>query len=51
MTEPTTPKYRRILVVDDNQAIHADFQKILGGKGDNPASSQVLLSAPSGGRP
>lgn len=35
MSEPTTPKHRRILVVDDNQAIHADFHKILVGDHDN----------------
>jgi len=26
-----SPRNRRVLIVDDNQAIHEDFQKILGG--------------------
>ncbi len=29
MTDPMTQKNRRILVIDDNRAIHADFKKIL----------------------
>src|SRR5260370_26372849 len=33
---------RSVVVVDDNQAIHADFLKILGGKSD---SSSELLAA------
>jgi len=28
----------RILVIDDNEAIHQDFRKILGGEGENDAS-------------
>src|SRR5579871_3686676 len=35
-------KNRRILVVDDNSAIHADFQKILGGGCSGPSDIQVL---------
>jgi len=29
MPDPTLPRNQRLLVIDDNQAIHADFQKIL----------------------
>jgi two-component system, NtrC family, sensor kinase len=29
MINPALPKNRRVLVIDDNQAIHADFRKIL----------------------
>ena len=29
MTEATLPRNNRLLVIDDNQAIHADFKKIL----------------------
>jgi hypothetical protein len=27
--------HRRILVIDDNQAIHQDFQKIFSGRSDD----------------
>lgn len=33
MTPPPTPRPPRILIVDDNPAIHVDFRKILGGAG------------------
>ncbi len=37
---------RRILIIDDNQDIHEDFQKILGGRGnDDDASFQSARSA------
>ncbi len=29
MSEPTLPAANRILIIDDNAAIHADFRKIL----------------------
>ncbi|MCZ6581152.1 MAG: hypothetical protein O6840_05945, partial [Nitrospirae bacterium] len=35
---------RRILVIDDNQAIHVDFQKILDG---SPETSQELAEIES----
>ena len=36
MNNPVTKQNRRILVVDDNPAIHADFKKILcPDSGDN----------------
>ncbi len=35
------PKNRRILVVDDNPAIHEDFRKILGQKNQNAALDQL----------
>ncbi|MEK6677192.1 MAG: EAL domain-containing protein [Planctomycetota bacterium] len=41
MNKPTTHEHRRILVVDDNQAIHADFHKILGGKRETPALADL----------
>ena len=41
MNEPNTQRHRRILIVDDNQAIHADFHKILSGKSDNPALTDL----------
>jgi len=31
MTSPACAEHRRLLVVDDNEAIHGDFRKILGG--------------------
>jgi signal transduction histidine kinase len=31
MTQPPSHKNNRILVIDDNQAIHADFKKVLAG--------------------
>jgi two-component system, sensor histidine kinase and response regulator len=36
---------RRILIIDDNQDIHEDFQKILGGRGNEDASFQNARSA------
>jgi signal transduction histidine kinase/AmiR/NasT family two-component response regulator len=33
MTNPFDEKNRRILIIDDNRAIHEDFRKILGGMG------------------
>jgi signal transduction histidine kinase len=35
-------KNRRILIVDDNSAIHADFQKILGGRSAGQSNIQAL---------
>jgi len=34
VTNHTTPVNRRILVIDDNQDIHADFRKVIGGGSD-----------------
>ncbi len=31
MPDLNTPCNRRILIIDDNEAIHADFRKILAG--------------------
>jgi len=39
MHEMSTPSNRRILVIDDNEAIHADFQKILAGSASSSALS------------
>ena len=38
-SEAVSAGNRRILIVDDNRAIHKDFQKILGGSG--PVSSEL----------
>jgi CheY-like chemotaxis protein len=35
---PTDKVSARILVIDDNEAIHQDFRKILGGEAENDAS-------------
>jgi len=43
-------KNRRILVIDDNRAIHDDFRKILAGEGLAPAASameEVLFGQPT----
>ncbi len=42
MTNHTTPVNRRILVVDDNQDIHGDFRKVIGGRSDG---AQALAAA------
>ncbi len=39
MSNPTIEKNPRLLIVDDNRAIHHDFQKVLGPK--RPASSDL----------
>ena len=36
----------RILVIDDNQAIHADFRKILEGSSGTPQQLAVIEPAP-----
>ena len=41
MNQPPTESTFRILVIDDNPAIHEDFRKILGGS----ASSSSKLDA------
>ena len=41
MKPDPTPSHRRILVVDDNQEIHADFRKILGA----PDAADAALDA------
>lgn len=45
----TTPKNRRILVIDDNAAIHQDFDKILLPKDDKAAALGDLRAAFLGG--
>jgi diguanylate cyclase (GGDEF)-like protein len=57
MAKHTTPVNRRILVIDDNQEIHGDFRKVIGG-GDHDAgalaAAELALlgeSSPSGMRP
>ncbi|HYL03418.1 MAG TPA: EAL domain-containing protein [Steroidobacteraceae bacterium] len=42
MTSATAPAKRRVLVVDDNRAIHDDFKKIL--LGDTQGSSELLAA-------
>jgi diguanylate cyclase (GGDEF)-like protein len=57
MDSNTLPIRRRVLVVDDNPAIHEDFRKILGGSADSDtellAAERLLLgdAAPSAARP
>lgn len=41
MNQLILPKRPRILVVDDNQAIHADFKKILGHRADNTTLNEL----------
>jgi signal transduction histidine kinase len=46
MADPFTMQNHRILVIDDNQAIHEDFQKILGSGSSRPdelAGAESLL--------
>jgi len=45
MTPPVSPANQRILVIDDNQAIHADFKKIL-----QPADAGTLRLEAAGAR-
>jgi diguanylate cyclase len=57
MDSDTLPIKRRVLVVDDNPAIHEDFRKILGGNADGNtellAAERLLLgeAAPPVARP
>lgn len=46
----STPERRRILVIDDNAAIHADFMKILGAK-EAPTSNLTDAKAAFFGKP
>jgi len=41
MRTELTEKNRRVLVVDDNQAIHADFRKLLVATVDNTDLAQA----------
>ncbi len=41
MPDSTTPQVRRILVIDDNRAIHSDFRKILCPEPDRQAVGEV----------
>ncbi|MGE0607856.1 MAG: response regulator transcription factor [Pirellulales bacterium] len=46
-------KNRRVLIIDDNPSIHADFRKILGGRPVHPgldAKEAVLFGPVEGGR-
>src|ERR1700684_3669605 len=48
MKNPELEKNLRIIVIDDNRAIHADFRKILsggGGLGDEEKMEEVLFGA------
>ena len=38
-------KNRRILIVDDNRAIHDDYRKILGGAGEPHAADLAAFEA------
>lgn len=44
-------KMRRIIVIDDNAAIHGDFQKILGAQAAGDADLAAMESALFGGAP
>ena len=52
MTTSAIPANRRILVIDDNRAIHADFRKILGGRQEQDANlaqaTEELFGADAG---
>jgi CheY-like chemotaxis protein len=54
MSKGSPPKANRILVIDDNPAIHDDFRKILGaatgGVTDISAAEAALFGFPRGGR-
>ena len=39
MTKPASLHNRRVLVIDDNVAIHQDFLKVLGGKTEDGAAA------------
>jgi signal transduction histidine kinase len=41
MTREANNQNRRVLVIDDNQAIHQDFRKILQGKSENEGFDQA----------
>lgn len=51
MINPTLPKNRRVLVIDDNQAIHEDFRKILQASDESSAgldaTEAVLFEEPT----
>lgn len=51
MTKPDTPRNRRILIVDDNKAIHDDFRKVLGCNGTKVTALDNAEAALSGGLP
>lgn len=51
MTDPTTERNRRILLVDDNRAIHADFRKILAPDTAADAALAASEAALFGGTP
>jgi hypothetical protein len=41
MTKEANNQNRRVLVIDDNQAIHQDFRKILQAKSENEGFDQA----------
>lgn len=43
MSEPVDGERRRILIIDDNAAIHQDFRKVLGRRDDQAAHSALEL--------
>jgi two-component system sensor histidine kinase/response regulator len=45
------PPNRRILLIDDNPAIHQDFAKILGGSGEEPSALEDVEAALFGDEP
>ena len=53
MNEETNKKNLRILVIDDNRAIHDDFRKILGGKksGETLGAAESALFGETSGWP
>ena len=51
MTDRIKDANRRILIIDDNEDIHSDFRKILGGQGPAPAALQEARSALFGDEP
>ncbi|NOT00942.1 MAG: EAL domain-containing protein [Phycisphaerales bacterium] len=54
MSHSSVARNRRILVVDDNEAIHADFRKILDPRVESPALGELraaLLESATNARP
>lgn len=45
MPEPVPPSRHRILLIDDNPSIHADFRKILGGSTAQESSLATATAA------
>jgi diguanylate cyclase (GGDEF)-like protein len=57
MAKSSTPLNRRILIIDDNQEIHGDFRKVIGGGHDDAgalAAAELALlgeTSPTGATP